>query len=274
MKAGKTKFRRMPLSTGLVLVSVSALLAAACSDDPTGPGVPGGDTEWRGDLASGAVIDIKGINGSILVTPVTGPGALVRAEITGNGDDPSLVTIEVVEHDGGVAVCAIYPDVAGNPPNDCQPGSAGSISGDKDVSVTFTVEAPPGVRFNGVTVNGDISATGLTADATAITVNGGISISSEGLVDAITVNGNIAAQTGVLTPSRPLSFLTVNGNVALVLPAVVNAAVLATTVNGNLTSDFALTEVAVGRWEGTLGAGGSLLTLATINGSLQLREAP
>jgi DUF4097 and DUF4098 domain-containing protein YvlB len=257
-----------------ICLALPGLAVAACSDDPTGPGVPGGDTEWQGDLAAGDIIEIKGINGNIFATAVAGEGARVIADIIGNGDDPSLVTIEVVEHAGGVTVCAIYPDVPGNSPNDCEPGDGGSIAGNIDVIVNFTIEVPAGVLFDGTTVNGNISATGLTADASAITVNGGISISSDGLVEAITVNGNIAAQTGVITPARPLSFLTVNGNVALVLPASVNASILATTANGIMTSDFPLTEVATGRWEGTLGEGGLLLTMATVNGNLQMLEAP
>ena len=88
------------------------------------------------------------------------------------------------------------------------------------------------------------------------------------------MNGNVAAQIGALTPSRPLAYVAVNGNVALVLPAAVNATVLGQTVNGTMTSDFPLVESVEGRWEGSLGAGGALLSLATVNGNLQLVAAP
>lgn len=249
-------------------------LFAGCDSDPTAPRVPGGDTEWRGELAPGQTIEIRGINGGMVATPVAGTEALITAEFTGIGDDPALVSVDFVEHDGGVTACAIYPNVGGEPPNDCQPNGGGFVGGDLDVIVHFTVSVPTGVQFDGVTVNGNISATSLDADASAVTVNGGISISSTALVEATTVNGNVAAQIGTLTPDRPLSFVAVNGNVALVLPAAVNADVLATTVNGIMTTDFSLTEPSEGQWEGVLGAGGSLLSLATVNGNLQLLEAP
>jgi len=53
-----------------------------------------------------------------------------------------------------------------------------------------------------------------------------------------------------------------------------DASVDATTVNGTMNSDFLLANPAPGHWTGTLGTGGSLLGLSTVNGNLELRSVP
>ena len=129
---------------------------------------------WSGALRSGQTLEIKGVNGEIKAEGVSGGQAEVVAIKTGRGDDPAEVRIEVVEHEGGVTICAIYPQRSGKKPYECAPGKGGNIgSEDHDVSVKFTVRVPRGIHLAAQTVNGGIEATAIDGDVRASTVNGG-----------------------------------------------------------------------------------------------------
>src|SRR5207244_12259383 len=107
--------------------------------------------------------------------------------------DPDEVKIDVVQHDDGITICAVYPN-DGRRENSCAAGDGGHMNvRDNDVTVDFTVRVPAGVRFVGKTVNGDVAAADLLSDVEANTVNGSIRISTAGYAEAQTVNGEIVA---------------------------------------------------------------------------------
>jgi DUF4097 and DUF4098 domain-containing protein YvlB len=187
----------------------------------------------------------------------------------------------VSTHDGGITICSVYPTPRGErEPNRCAPGDQGHMSTrDNDVSVEYRVRVPKGVRLVARTVNGGIDARGLDGDAEGYTVNGGVTLSTRGTAIATTVNGSIDAEMG-RTPDEPLEFETVNGGITLVMPAKLGAQLRATTMNGDIDSDFELTQVKgmVGRpghlrkMTGTIGAGGPKLSISTVNGDIRLRS--
>src|SRR5262247_1419490 len=86
------------------------------------------DFEWAGKIAAGKEIEIKGINGGIEVEAATGPEVRVTAEKSARKSDPDEVTIEVIEHEGGVTICAKYPTPRGERENECKPGDGGHMS--------------------------------------------------------------------------------------------------------------------------------------------------
>lgn len=229
--------------------------------------------DWSGQVAAGQTLELKGVNGSVNARPASGSGASVAARIEGHGDDPSEVRIEVVEHGGGVTLCAVYPDED----NECAPGDGGSLSSEgSDVEVRFEALVPQGVHFTGRTVNGEVDASDLRGDVTARTVNGAIRLSTTGSAAAHTVNGTIEAEMGALSGAGPYRFETVNGGITLTLPEGTGADVEARTLNGGVTTDFPLT--VQGRFgprslQGTIGGGGPGLRLETTNGSIELRRA-
>jgi DUF4097 and DUF4098 domain-containing protein YvlB len=127
----------------------------------------------------------------------------------------------------------------------------------------------------GRTVNGDVEATGLTAEAEAHTVNGSIELATSGYARAETVNGKIRASLGRSDWEDGLDFQTVNGSIRLELPADTAADVSARTVNGSIDTDFPLTvkgRFGSRRMSGTIGGGGPELNLETVNGSIHLRK--
>jgi len=140
----------------------------------------------------------RGVNGDIAAEPSAGSDVEVKAVKTGRRSDPAEVKIEVVEHDAGVTICAVYPSRDPGRPNECKPGGAGRMNvNNNDVSVDFSVRVPAGVKFIGRTVNGAISASlaSLKKPAEFNTVNGGITLElpakTGAELDARTVNGRI-----------------------------------------------------------------------------------
>ncbi len=232
---------------------------------------------WKGRIAAGKAIEIKGINGAIRAETAAADEAEVVATKTGRRSDPKTVEIKVVEHADGVTLCAVYPSPDAGKPNECAPGKGGRMNNrDNDVQVDFAVRVPAGVRFLGRTVNGKIQATGLRSDVEAHTVNGSVDVATRGLVEAQTVNGGITASLGSMPGSQPLTFNTVNGSITLELPEGANTDVTAETVNGGIETDFPLTiqgRFGPKKLSGKIGSGGRALNLKTVNGSIRLRRA-
>ena len=134
---------------------------------------------WNGRIKSGKVVEINGILGNIQAEPTDGDELQITAIKHGSKDNPKDIEIQVLEHEGGITVCAIYPSQDPARPCKCQPGSLAKqgsietdISGNRasiqfpggaggdilltDVNVDFTVRVPSGVRFIGRTVKGNV----------------------------------------------------------------------------------------------------------------------
>ena len=253
---------------GLAALALTGVAATAA----TAQGV---DWNWKGAVAAGKSIEIKGVNGSIRATAGSGSDVVVTAVKKGRKSDPSTVSIEVVNSAAGVTICAVYPG-SGKQPNSCGAGHDGHMStNDNDVSVDFTVQVPAGVRFVGRTVNGSVGTERLGSDADVSTVNGDVRVVASGIVRANTVNGQIDVSMGKADWSGTVELSTVNGSIRATLPANFIAEVSGKTVNGSIESEFPLT--VQGKFgprsiHGTIGAGGRTLDLATVNGSITLAK--
>jgi putative adhesin len=233
------------------------------------------DFQWHGLVLQGSAIEIKGVNGDVTAGPGTGTEVEVTATRRGRRSDPEDVKIDVVQHGDGVTICAVYPSTDGRP-NECRPGHEGRMNvQNNDVTVTFDVRVPAGVRFIGHTVNGDVEAKSLSGPVDVKTVNGGATFSTSAYGEASTVNGSIQAAIGTASWPEGLAFKTVNGSITLDLPGDTSADVRASTVNGDITTDFPLTvtgKFGPRRLNGTIGGGGRTLELETVNGSVRLRR--
>src|SRR5258708_3366993 len=166
----------------------------------------GADFHWQGKGAGGAKVEIKGVNGGIDASAAPGSDVEVTAVKHARHSDPAEVEIKVVEHEGGVTICAVYPSPSSTP-NECQPGAAGRMNTqNNDTSVDFTVKVPASARFVGRTVNGAIQAKSLSGEAEAHTLNGGIKVQAGGHIQAETVNGGIPASLCPATWPGALAF--------------------------------------------------------------------
>ena len=237
---------------------------------------------WNGTVAPGAAIEVQGINGSIVAEPSAGSEVQVVALKSSRRSDVNSVKMKVVEHAGGVTICALYPNEDGDYPGSCGPvsDSKGSSNGrvkNNDVQVNFTVKVPQRVTFVGKTINGSITATSLNGNVVTQTINGSIKISTSGYAEAKTINGEIDARLGDANWSNALNFQTINGGINIEMPSSLSTAVDAETLNGSFTSDFqlAVTTLTTNKKhvKGVIGPGGRDLVLRTINGSINLRIA-
>jgi hypothetical protein len=269
-------FAWLPVAGALALSLPSALMAQS-------------DFQWKGHLARGKTIEVRGVNGDIRAVLASGPDVEVTAVKRARRSDPDEVEIKIIEHAEGVTVCAIYPSTRQLRyrdrdrdrdrdwgPNSCGPGESHNHIDNNDVQVEFTVRVPAGVRFTGATVNGDVGAESLSSDVLATTVNGGVDVSTTGYAEAETVNGSIRAAMKSTKWPAELAFHTVNGGITLDLPDGIGADVEARTVNGDVTTDFPLTikgRFGPRRVTGSIGAGGPRLSLETVNGSIRLRKS-
>jgi hypothetical protein len=230
--------------------------------------------EWSGEVAPAARIEIKNINGDLRARPGSDGMVRVRAVRQGKNDAPSSVRIEVLGTPQGVTICAVYPDVPGQPPNQCLPGLDGQLSShNNDVEVTFEIEVPTGCSFFGGTIAGSVEAAGLAGYVHARTLAGDIDISTSGIADAATNLGRITASIGRVGWDRDLAFRTLAGDVTLRVPPGTHADVRGSTIGGSISTDFPLSITQVGGWrilQGRLGNGGRSLTITTGSGDIAL----
>lgn len=255
--------RSLALVAAATLVTTTALCAQ--------------DFRWHAALASGKTLEVRGISGRVRASRATGSEAEVTAvKKAGRRGDPDDVEIKVVEDNDGVTICALYPSRRGGR-SECRPGGGhGDNLKDTDVEVDFEVRVPAGVDFVGTTVNGDVFASDLPADAEVSSVNGDVEVSAAGLARGSTVNGSITAAVGKAAWTGSLRFSTVNGGIRITLPPDIDAEVDASTVNGSIDSDFPITvqgRMRPREFHGTIGKGGRRLELNTVNGSIELRKA-
>jgi hypothetical protein len=233
---------------------------------------------WRGTVSRGAVVEVKGINGAINAEPSNDNQVEVLAVKRARRSDVNSVQVKVVEHAGGVTICAVYPTDDPAKPNGCEPGEGRGRNSvrNNDVSVEFTIRVPAQVALAARTVNGEISAKSLTGNITAQTINGSIRLSTSGYAEATTINGGITAQVGDANWPSSLKFSTLNGGIDLDLPSGISTDIEAQTTNGSIRSDFPLTVSSLDgpkKVKGKIGAGGRELILKTLNGSISLRAA-
>jgi hypothetical protein len=261
----------------LIAVTAVATLVAPVASAAAQQGARESDNafDWSGAIPSGSWLRIKNLNGPITVEPGTGSTAEVHAVKEWRRGDPSAVRFAVVKDGDNVTICALWHDAT------CDASGYQSRGGrrneNNDVSVRFVVKLPRGVRMDANTVNGSLNIGGASAEVVAHTVNGGITAaSSSGPVTASTVNGSVRVRMDALPAGDgDLSYSTVNGSVIVELPASFNGAIDMSTVNGALRTDFPITvsgKLNPRRIRATIGNGGRLLRLKTVNGSLELRK--
>ena len=228
---------------------------------------------WTGRIDAGDVLEIKGVNGPVSARPADGDEIEVVAVKRGRRNDPEEVRIEVIEHGGGVTLCAVYPTPRGERENECGVGEEGRNSTqNNDVQVEWEVRVPRDARFRARTVNGDVEAMELGRDVDVATVNGDVRLATAGFAAARTVNGSIRARMAG-APTGGTAFETVNGSVELDVDAELDADLDASWLNGDLETDLPLKITGrMGRRsaEGRLGDGGPRLSVKTVNGSIRI----
>jgi hypothetical protein len=277
-----------------LMTALGAAAALSATDAALLQGQNPNPWTWRGTVAQGRTLEIRGVMGTIRAEPSSGREVEVTARKHAEDSDPDEVRIEVVQEGGDVTICAVYPGWG----NSCEPGGGENHTRrHNDVHVDFTVRVPAGVSFVGAAVSSDVSATGLTGRVELSSVSGNVagtglggpaelhSVSGDveletasGEASGRSVSGSVRA-TVRGGSSAPLRFSSVSGDLTISLPRDLGADIEMSSVSGEMSSDFPLTLGAGGRvrrshMRARIGSGGRTLSLSTVSGDVQLRALP
>src|SRR5688572_23113642 len=238
---------------------------------------------WSGRIAAGNTVRIRNLAGAINVERSGSGQVEVTGQKTYRRGDPADVRFEVVPEGGDITICAIWFEgrctedgVKSGPRRD------DDHDRNNDVSVTFTVKLPAGVRLEASGVSSNVTVRGATAGVSANSVSGDVSLSDvtgdirvNSVSGDVTVSGDVEIGVDQLTGSGDLDFSTVSGDVVITLPGNLDADIRMSTLSGELTSDFPLTTQGENRRreiEARIGAGGRLLKFNSVSGNVTLRR--
>ena len=150
---------------------------------------------------------------------------------------------------------------------------------DNPAIVEYIVTVPRKAMLESVElVNGSLDIDGVEGSVKASSINGRVharGLSSD--VRLSTINGQLQATFTQLDESKPITLGSVNGNVTMIIPSNSNAAIRASTVHGDISSDFNL-KVKHGQYvghsmDGQIGSGGPKIKLSNVNGSIRVSHA-
>ncbi len=263
--------RRMIAITALLAAGIPGAAARAQSSAQT-------TTDWAWKIPAGGWITIRNLNGRVTAHRAGGDSVTVTATKRVRRGDPAYVRYDVQRYGDdkqNVLVCALWGDDAS-----CSPTDYESRNDRRDrsnqIAVDFDIGVPAGVKIGAHTVNSEVTVIGVTSEVRAHTVNGRVNVETDGgPVSASSVNGSVHAAMLHYRPTQDMRFSTVNGSVVVELPNDVNADVELSTVNGRFTTDFPVTlsgRIDPRHLRATLGKGGPMISLRTVNGNVELRK--
>jgi DUF4097 and DUF4098 domain-containing protein YvlB len=150
---------------------------------------------------------------------------------------------------------------------------------DNPAIVEYTLTIPRKALLESIElINGSLDIDGVEGSVKASSING--RLNARGLLGEArlsTINGPLNATFTQLDESKPLSLVSVNGSVTLIIPSNANAAVKASTVHGGISTDFGL-KIKHGEYvghslEGQIGTGGPRIKLVNVNGGIRITHA-
>ena len=213
--------------------------------------------------ASGGVVQVDASpNGGIMVSGGPRADILVHAKVVATADTESRAS-EILR---SVQVSAGGNTVQASGPRQSRDRESWHVS--------YRLHVPTQTSVDLRSVNGGISIMDVDGRIAFRTTNGGVKLTRlAGDVQGRTVNGGVNVDLdGVSWRGEGLDVQTQNGGVKLAIPSEYSARLEAGTVNGRIRVDFPLT--VQGRIdrdvEATLGAGGPLVRVRTMNGGVNI----
>jgi DUF4097 and DUF4098 domain-containing protein YvlB len=193
------------------------------------------------ELAERTKVKLEHI-GSKLVAKIEAPSLLFNQSVTVSFDVtlPKSTNLELISHNGTVEIATITGEV------------------------------------NATTHNGDVITCEVSGTAKLQTHNGSIECDKiSGNVNLTTHNGNVNVDySQTAPPVCDISMVSHNGNIKLIAPPNLSAAVQISTHNGSIKTDLPITvagKINKNELQGTIGTGEGKLHLETHNGSITIR---
>ncbi len=293
----KTSYRCMLL--GLLLLIGAAVLGLAQDAKVDRAVVPLTNPEKPALIKAGVLmggITVKGYAGKEIIVE-----ARIREEKLGEGDD-HLESEEAEpaenehEEDRDKAAGMKLIPVVGTGLEIEEENNVVTISSESwKNAVDLVIQVPSASNLELSSTNdGDIVVENVSGTIEVGNVNGSNTLKNvSGNVVAHTVNGEILVQLSRVTPDKPMSFSTMNGDVDVTFPADIKASVRMKTQQGDIYSDFDVTlkpasqkpaEEAMksgkGKYRisfdrfltGSINGGGPEITFNTFNGDIYIRK--
>ena len=266
-----------PVALGaLALGSLTGCIRSSSGPRKTNPNA----FTWSGPLAAPGVVQVRNTNGSITVEPSPDHSVHVLAATSWTRGDPTRdVKFEVVPTGGTLTICAIWNN-GGCSPTDYSSGKRKrgiqfGWSSTSDARVAFTVQVPAGVKVDATTIEGEVNVRA-SAPVKARSIDGNVRVgTSVGPVDAETMNGDVDIRMTTLGEAGDVRAVTKNGTAVAWVPDITDGRVNASTLNGELGTDFGgPTGETMGRmreFKAALGTGARSYEIQTLNGSAWLR---
>ncbi|WP_421873699.1 DUF4097 family beta strand repeat-containing protein [Marinoscillum sp.] len=155
--------------------------------------------------------------------------------------------------------------------------------------IDIDMKVPANANLDLHTVHGVVEVTGVNGAMELSGVNGSITLTNvSGSVVANTVNGEVKVTLGKVTAGEPMSFVTLNGNVDITLPASTKATAKLRSDQGDVYTDFDMDmersktnvkrangeyEVSINNWVyGKINGGGPEYTFKNMNGNIIIRK--
>ncbi|WP_258099417.1 DUF4097 domain-containing protein [Marinoscillum pacificum] len=155
--------------------------------------------------------------------------------------------------------------------------------------IDIEMKVPANCDLDLHTVHGIIEVTGVNGAMDLSGVNGGINLSNvSGSIVSNTVNGEVKVTLQKITSGEPMSFVTLNGNVDVTLPASTKATTKMKSDQGDIYTDFDMDmersktnvkrddgkyEVSINQWVyGKINGGGPEYTMKNMNGNIIVRK--
>ncbi|MFN0120878.1 MAG: DUF4097 family beta strand repeat-containing protein [Blastocatellia bacterium] len=242
------------------------------------PAVFAQDFQRNYQVAAGTRVSVHNISGNIDVTGYDGNAIVVTGYKEGRDRD----RVDIEDRSTGAAI-----DVRAKYPEHCN----------CNASVRFEVKVPRAMsyRYDGFssisgnvsvrdiagdlhakTISGEVSVTNVTGPVNVSAISGDISVGNiAGAVNAKSTSGDVKVNIARLDGREAMEFSSISGDVAVKLPAELDADVEMSTLSGGLKTDFPLQiekrEHGPGQSaRGRLGSGARRVKLSTISGDISL----
>jgi hypothetical protein len=132
---------------------------------------------WTGRVPLGGTLEVRGLNGPVRIEAGDDEQIEVFAARRGPRSVLSTIEVKVVEHNGGVTVCAVCQAPE---PSLRRHLERRALHGVGSVRVELLARVPPGVHVIASTVNEDVEVVGLASNVEAGTANGRVRFRLEG----------------------------------------------------------------------------------------------
>jgi DUF4097 and DUF4098 domain-containing protein YvlB len=247
-------------SRGAVFAALVAMILAPSAQAASGNNVTE-DFHKTVPLNANGRVSLQNINGNVEITGWDKNEVQIDA-VKSARDQQRLdeAKIEVEGSGDSIHIRTRYPEGQNN---------------DNPASVHYTLHVPANAQLDTVhLVNGNLEVAQVAGDVDADLVNGKLTAQDlAGRAKLSTVNGSSKVAFHSLTNVREVEISAVNGSINLVLPPSPNAEISASTMNGNIKTDFPMqidSKFVGQRVQGTLGSGGTRFTLSNVNGSTHI----